>query len=46
MPSAIVAERTAPQSYLQGIAVPSESVDALVFKKLTRPHTLIEATRP
>ncbi len=41
MPAAVV-ERTAPQTYLQGIAVPSEAVDPLAFEKLTRRHTLIE----
>lgn len=37
-----VVERTAPQTYLQGIAVPSEAVDPGAFEKLTRRHTLIE----
>lgn len=37
-----VVERTAPQTYMQGIAVPSESVNPDLFFKLTRRKTLIE----
>lgn len=44
--AATTRERTAPQTYLQGIAVPAESVDPATFFDLTRRHTLLEGQRP
>ncbi len=40
--SVAVQERSAPQRYMQGIAVPAESVQPKLFQKLTRRHIQIE----
>lgn len=45
MPAAVV-ERTAPQTYLQGIAVPAESVNPDRFFDLTQRKRLIERQAP
>jgi hypothetical protein len=45
MPAA-VQERTAPQTYMQGIAVPAEAVQPDLFFKLTRRHTMLEKSVP
>lgn len=38
-------ERTAPQRYMQGVAVPAESVNPAEFLARTQRHTLIEQQR-
>jgi hypothetical protein len=48
MPAGAVAvrERTAPQTYMQGVAVPSESVQPELFMDLTRGKTQLEQIIP
>jgi len=41
-----VQERNAPQTYMQGIAVPAEAVNPELFFKLTRRHTMLERSVP
>lgn len=48
MPAGAVAvrERTAPQTYMQGVAVPAESVQPELFMDLTRGKTQLEQVIP